>query len=75
MRKVVRARDKGCQLAGDGTECNGRLEVHHLRPVRFGGEPYALENLALVCRQHHEVIERSFRALTPWRSRPSCLEI
>ena len=33
--------------------CHGRREVHHLRKVRDGGAPYALENLVIVCRRHH----------------------
>lgn len=61
-RKAVRARDGDrCQLDEDGT-CYGRLEVHHLVPVREGGEPFDLDNLAVVCRGHHQQIEAKHRA-------------
>jgi HNH endonuclease len=60
VRALVRRRDRGCRLAGEG-ECWGRLEVHHLVPVRSGGAPYDLANLVLVCRSHHELVERLTR--------------
>ena len=40
-----------------GSDCYGRLEVHHLVPVRLGGAPFDLGNLVTVCRGHHEAIE------------------
>ena len=60
VRARVRQRDRGCRLAGEG-DCYGRLEVHHLVPVRSGGAPYDLENLALVCCGHLEVLEAKVR--------------
>jgi 5-methylcytosine-specific restriction endonuclease McrA len=60
-RAAVQARDGGrCQLEEQG-ECYGRLEVHHLVPVRSGGDPYDLGNLVVVCRGHHEAIEKRHR--------------
>ena len=29
------------------------LEVHHVRPVGQGGEPYALANVEVLCRECH----------------------
>lgn len=61
LRKTIRARDGNrCQLAGDG-ECWGRLEVHHRVPVRDGGEMFDPDNLVVVCRGHHEQIEKQSR--------------
>ncbi len=60
-RKAVRARDgEFCQFEDE--TCYGRLEVHHIVPVREGGEPFELENLAVVCRGHHQQIEAKHRA-------------
>jgi 5-methylcytosine-specific restriction endonuclease McrA len=67
VRALVRRRDRGCQLAGEG-DCYGKLEVHHLVPVRSGGAPYDLANLVLVCRAHHEVIETKAREARRARS-------
>ena len=36
-----------------------RLEVHHVRPVSAGGEPWAPENLEVVCRNCHFDVHRS----------------
>jgi hypothetical protein len=41
--------------------CFGRLEVHHLVPVRDGGEPFDPDNCAVVCRAHHEELEKRAR--------------
>ena len=37
------------------TECGrvGRMEVHHVKALEHGGEPYALPNLASLCRNCH----------------------
>jgi hypothetical protein len=37
------------------------LEVHHLQPVRDGGPMFDPSNLAVVCRHHHEQIEKQSR--------------
>ena len=42
----------------DGYRCQdcglaGRLEAHHVKPLDAGGAPYALGNLATVCRACH----------------------
>ena len=68
VRAAVQARDgERCQLEEQG-ECYGRLEVHHLVPVREGGDPYDLGNL-VVCRGHHEAIEAHYRAERRSRNR------
>lgn len=42
----------------DGYRCRdcgraGRLEVHHIMPLGFGGAVYALSNLRTLCRDCH----------------------
>jgi 5-methylcytosine-specific restriction endonuclease McrA len=63
-RAVVRARERNrCRYASP--ECRGRLEVHHVKPAKaHSGLFFALDNLELVCRHHHEVREREARART-----------
>jgi|SRR5512132_4053973 5-methylcytosine-specific restriction endonuclease McrA len=62
LRQVVRARDRGrCRY--ESSECRGRLEVHHIVPAKAHSELFfALDNLELVCRRHHEQRERAVRA-------------
>ena len=31
----------------------GATEVHHMRPIREGGDPFARENLIALCRNCH----------------------
>ena len=57
VRAAARRRDGGCLLRDDG-RCQGRIEVHHIQRVTQGGEPYALSNLATLCRRHHSERER-----------------
>lgn len=45
-------------LTRDGYRCvqcgrPGRLEVDHIRPIKNGGERYAMANLQTLCRQCH----------------------
>lgn len=45
-------------IARDGRRCTrcggaGRLEVHHIKPIKEGGRPLALENLRTLCRRCH----------------------
>ena len=56
-------------LARDGHRCRscgsaGRLEVHHVRPLRDGGEPYDLSNLQTKCRSCHV---REHHPVPAWR--------
>ena len=49
-------------IARDGhrcTECGraGRLEVHHIKAIKEGGRPLALDNLRTLCRACHFRIE------------------
>ena len=52
---------------------SGRLEVHHIRPLHQGGDPYALANLLVLTRAEHIGVTRqeNRRILTPaeekWR--------
>jgi 5-methylcytosine-specific restriction endonuclease McrA len=59
MRKIVRARERTCQLADD--TCSGRPEVHHVIPVTEGGPMFELSNLRLLCQSHHHRLEREER--------------
>jgi 5-methylcytosine-specific restriction endonuclease McrA len=60
-RKAARRRDGDtCVYAATGG-CRGRLEVHHIVPVRLGGAPYDLDNLVTACRAHHSRLEASYR--------------
>ena len=68
VRELVRQRHGDACAMADGA-CVGRLEVHHLVPVRDGGEPFDPDNCAVVCRHHHEVIERGARAAKQARLR------
>ena len=45
-------------LERDGYRCRacggaGRLEADHIRPLRWGGDPWALDNLQCLCRGCH----------------------
>jgi hypothetical protein len=64
-RQKVLERDGGCILCG-ATE---RLEVHHLIPAAEGG-PTTPDNLVVLCRRHHEAVERGEISLGPW-ARPT----
>ncbi|MBW7877394.1 MAG: HNH endonuclease, partial [Candidatus Cloacimonetes bacterium] len=66
LNQVV-LRDKGrCSFQKHGRRCNHRrfLDIHHIKPVKDGGQN-TLENLATLCEAHHiylhhrEEIERS----------------
>ena len=67
-RRFVLRRDgfrcRDCRLAGV-------LEVHHVRPLAKGGDPYDVENLRALCRGCHIVTHRT-RTPTPavlaWRA-------
>jgi 5-methylcytosine-specific restriction endonuclease McrA len=59
LRRAVLARDQGCVYANTGDRA-GQLQVHHRLPVRLGGTD-SLDNLELICRAHHEQIERELR--------------
>lgn len=67
------ARARRAALTRDGWRCTvcsrpGRLEVHHLTPLEDGGEPYALENLATLCRQCHLDHHRRPRCSPAWQA-------
>ena len=69
-------------LIRDGWTCQGRCkelgrtsagsEVHHLLPIREGGEPFDPDNLRLLCRDCHRLEHHKRRpteppAITAWR--------
>jgi hypothetical protein len=45
----------------EGPDCYGRLEAHHFVAVKFGGPAYDLDNIALMCKRHHFLLERETR--------------
>ena len=53
-----------CQACGRA----GRMEVDHVRPLRHGGEPYALDNLQALCGGCHKA--KSNAEATGYRRRP-----
>ncbi|MBW7876713.1 MAG: HNH endonuclease [Candidatus Cloacimonetes bacterium] len=68
-------RDKGrCSFQKNGRRCNHRrfLDIHHIKPVKDGGQN-TVENLAILCETHHiylhnrEEIERSLALIRQFR--------
>ncbi len=58
LRALVFARDGGCTARGFMDKpCWGPLDPHHLLPKGRGGQDEA-DNLATVCRAHHDLIDR-----------------
>lgn len=52
---VQRVRDRGrCELQGVG-ECWGGLDIHHIKTRGSGGDDVE-ENMALLCRHHHDLM-------------------
>lgn len=54
---VLRDRNQCTLSQPDGSRCPERkwLEIHHLVPLSRGG-PTSVENLATICRSHHQLI-------------------
>ncbi|MBW7876492.1 MAG: HNH endonuclease [Candidatus Cloacimonetes bacterium] len=68
-------RDKGrCSFQKNGRRCNHRrfLDIHHIKPVKDGGQN-TVENLAILCETHHiylhnrEEIEKSLALIRQFR--------
>ena len=60
IRKALVVRDRGCVFPG----CDrppSRCDAHHRVPWHAGGKT-SLDNLALLCRHHHQIIEPNPRA-------------
>ena len=60
-------------LDRDGWRCKrcgraGSLEVHHLKPLEDGGEPYNPNNLESICRGCHIQVHREIIGETEWRA-------
>ncbi len=53
LRRALEARDRGCRFPGCGAR---HAQGHHLHHWANGG-PTRLENLALLCRRHHRVVQ------------------
>jgi hypothetical protein len=52
-----------------GGECSDRLDVHHLVPVREGGDPFDVDNLLSCCSSHHGRLEALRRHVLRERER------
>jgi hypothetical protein len=62
VRAAARRRaGERCQAVVDGVRCNERrdLEAHHLTPLRAGGEPFDMDNVVVLCDDHHAALERA----------------
>lgn len=67
IRRALWARDKGCRFPG----CMHRryVDAHHIQHWSAGGET-SLENLMLLCSQHHRLVHESgFRIEKDYRDR------
>ena len=66
VRRIVFARDNyRCVECGR----SGKLECDHIKPMRRGGDPWAVENLQALCRRCH--VEKS---RGDWRPPPTAAE-
>ena len=53
--KVLLAAGHRCERCrGEGRRIAAAL-VHHRKPIRKGGEPFAMENLEAICRRCHDI--------------------
>lgn len=71
LRQAVHLRDRGCTFPG----CDRPprvCEAHHIVPWVDGG-PTAMDNLALLCRHHHALVEPDPRSIpgARWEARMS----
>ena len=60
----------------DGHRCfccgrEGQVDTHHEQPLKDGGAPFDLDNLASVCRGCHDLIHRRLTRIGPYRRRSS----
>ena len=60
IRKTLVVRDQGCVFPGCDQPLT-RCDAHHLIPWHAGGKT-SLDNLVLLCRHHHQIIEPNPRA-------------
>ena len=67
-RRAALARDgyRCVECVDQGLGGAGKLEVHHITPLYKGGLPFALDNLASLCRNHH-VEKTVFGPRAEWR--------
>lgn len=73
IRREVIIRDKGCDLALDGYQINGRILVHHINPITIADVierracVFDLENLISTSHQTHNAIHYGDEDLLPRR--------
>ena len=81
LRRRVRERDGYlCQRCKENGLTGPAEIVHHVRPIRDGGDPFDLENLISVCRPCHEELHEAEKPKKPeipgardWRERVNTL--
>lgn len=57
VRKMALVKANGlCERCLDMNEITYADEVHHIKPIKDGGNPYKLTNLMCVCRSCHKVL-------------------
>jgi hypothetical protein len=61
QRLALQARDRHCQFPGCGHTL--RLKAHHIVHAAHGG-PTHVDNLVLLCQQHHTLVHKPGWALT-----------
>ena len=77
QRRVLTARDKGCVIPACLVPATG-CQAHHVRWWRHGGGT-DLENLVLICTQHHSAVHTGVWKLAvidhvPWAIPPPWLD-
>ncbi|MBM4491181.1 HNH endonuclease [Prescottella equi] len=78
QRRALVARDHGCAFPGCGTP-PAHCEGHHVKHWADGG-PTDLDNLALLCRYHHQLLHHSHWEVhigpdrRPWFTPPSTVD-
>jgi hypothetical protein len=60
LRRALQARDRGCRFPGCGRR---HVQGHHLHHWANGG-PTRLDNLALLCRLHHQAVHEDGYGVT-----------
>lgn len=67
-RLAIKARDKFCQVCGEGKE-HKVLNAHHLIPKMYSEFRWDLDNGMLLCFQHHSLGRCSAHQHPVWFSR------
>ena len=55
IRRALKRRDHGCRFPG--CSCSRFVDAHHIHHWADGGET-SMDNLVLLCRTHHRLVEK-----------------